>query len=415
MEITDGFLDSPVWHTCQLGEVSPTLGKVFGDDKLWRSYFERRFNTEQSPKRSASRSPSPTSAKLSYAHYHSLERRFREGLYGKHDRLSPVSAKGMAVLDVRLSPLGAFAALRNGAVVAYDVGTTASPTREYRPEDRGSALCVLADELVLAGYSQGHICGWQPCAQPCVDTKAHDGRVCALSRLDDTLLSAGSDGRAKAWDAQSFAQKASFNGHTASVVSVAAAWSDGHSFLTGSHDRTVQLWDVRTGSSVAQWRQQDWVTCVDFHPTEAHKFFSSDKSVHEWDLRAGQVVSSVHRHRKLVSRFRVDPLRLASCSLDGSVKVSSLEEHHMRCASPKSRSEPTPDVCTLRTSQDYVLCIDFDATRLLAGNVDGLVDLYDFSDTERFRSGPSPLHSPHVGHCGEPVDIHMTGLHELEV
>jgi len=201
-------------------------------------------------------------------------------------------------------------------------------------------------------------------------------------------------------------------------------------FLTGSHDRTLLLWDMRIGgdaAAVARWRQQDWVTCVGFHPTVQDRLLSSDKCVRQWDLRrpGSGALGFLHRHRKLVSRFRVDPFRLASCSLDGSVKVSSFEAPDVRVASPRGSSVHDADglpgldvdeVCTLRTSTDYVLCIEFDETRLLAGGVDGRVELFDFSQPGHFCKGtPSPLLSPAAAPCGDPVDVHMTGLQEVEI
>ncbi|CAK0840831.1 unnamed protein product [Prorocentrum cordatum] len=226
-------------------------------------------------------------------------------------------------------------------------------------------------------------------------------------------------------DWRDFAGKTDFAGRQAAVAAAAR-----FTFLTGSHDRSLLLWDTRVGgagAAVARWRQQDWVTCVEFHPTDQDVLLSSDKAVRQWDFRrpGSGALGVLHRHRKLVSRFRVDPLRLASCSLDGSVKVSSLEPPEFRVASPRGRAAPeagspcgkeSDEVCTLRTSTDYVLCIGFDATRLLAGGVDGRVELFDFSQPGHFRKGtPSPLLSPAAARCGDPVDVQMTGLQELEI
>lgn len=226
-----------------------------------------------------------------------------------------------------------------------------------------------------------------------------------------------------------------FHGHSGAVVSVAAPPAGTPNlFLTGSQDRTMRLWDARAGSGdnacVAMWQQQDWVTCVQLHPTNPHLAFSSDKSVRYWDLRnpGGASITAKHRHRKLISRFRADPCRLASCSLDGCVKVSSLEEPGVRHASPALRPQNSPmgvaspaevgDESTLRTSSDYVLCIDFDESRLFAGSVDGCVDVYGFSQEGHFRAGCPWTSSPTFGpssRCGEPVDVHMSGMEEITV
>lgn len=510
--IGEHFLDSPVWHACQLGEVSAQLGKVFMDEALWGNLFKHRFrNASRSRSRGTHQSLSP-STRLSYAELHELEARFRGGQYRARSLLEN-SHRGAAVMDLQVAPMGddctvAFAALRDGAIAVYALepmgcgqtrdlwgrepgaqgprqgggqgGDTPRPAAalfELSPEaSSGPALCCLpvaeagagAPRLLVAGHALGRLSAWRladsAAAAPGPWAAAHGGRVSALAQLGThELLSAASDGMLKAWaleDERMGDLKQTFAGHTAAVASVAASLQNPHLFLSGSHDRSVRLWDARlggaAGATVARWQQHDWVTCVSFHPTIEDRVLTSDKAVHHWDLRcmgaatagtgnagAGAHLESSHRHRKLVSRFRTDPLRLASCSLDGSVKVSSLEAPNVRVASPYASPHcspvlgPTPapvlpevlrgltdgaDVCTLRTSTDYVLCIDFDATRLLAGGVDGRVDVYDFSHPGHFSQGPSKgaaqlaaalALARRGGHCGDPVD--MEEMQEIEV
>mmetsp|Transcript_130128 Transcript_130128/g.417556 ORF Transcript_130128/g.417556 Transcript_130128/m.417556 type:complete len:590 (+) Transcript_130128:260-2029(+) len=487
-DIGEHYLDAPVWHACKLGEVSPHMGKVFRDDALWEKFFRRRFDeASRSAKRRTSAaaaweptspaersaSPTGTSARGAYAQLHELEARFRGGQYGARGVLNNPH-QGVAVLDLQVASTDedsvvAFAALRNGAIMAYHLDpdslsrsgradgidpegsrcesspSHATPLCELTPQNGngGPALCCLpirrehgfgdaassTSPMLVAGYALGCLSAWQlPEGRPFVPRgweSAHGGRVCALARLGSgELLSAASDGALKAWalDGERCGElQRAFPGHVGAVVSVAASPHDRNMLLSGSHDRTVRLWDARApGEAVARWRQQDWVTCVDFHPTEATHVLSSDKAVHRWDLRrihsnGGTTVgnateafvhmhlSTSHRHRKLVSRFRVDPLRLASCSLDGSVKVSSLEAPGLRIASPLASPETSPSLgpsqdpglqeVTLRTSTDYVLCIDFDATRLLVGGIDGRVDVYDFSCPNHFRHASPVLGS----------------------
>lgn len=462
LDIGEHFLESPVWHLCQLGEASPSLGKVFLDDDVWGRFYEGRFREVSRSPRRRSHSPRSLGARMTYAELHSLERRFREGLYSSRAALKN-PRQGVAVLDLRIdsNSATAFAALRDGTVAAYDPAPAlidpsdlnvspfrASPIREFslgEGKSGGAALCCLpfsaspgvgdtgavGQPLLAAGYATGRIGAWRLPSGDCVEPEpwdaAHAGRISTLVALDGALISASADGLAKTWDlgGDRLGQlKEVFSGHTAAVTS-AAVPSVGHRqmFLTGGQDRAMRLWDLRRGGAqaVAQWEQRDWVTCVEFHPTSQHRCFSSDKCVHEWDLRRlddGAVASS-HQHRKLISRFRVDPLRLASCSLDGSVKVSSLEEPKVRQASPTSTpvhgpQQSDPDsgsshgACTMRAFRDYVLCIDFDATRLLAGGVDGHVEIYDFSEPENFRAS-----SPEKG-VGS-VSFSLSGMPDLEI
>mmetsp|Transcript_65477 Transcript_65477/g.122160 ORF Transcript_65477/g.122160 Transcript_65477/m.122160 type:complete len:601 (+) Transcript_65477:76-1878(+) len=513
--IAEEYLESPVWHACQLGESSADMGNVFMDDGLWAKFFDGRFReASESPKwRRQHRSPSP-SARLSYASLHELERRFREGLYASRGPLQNLHV-GVAVLDVRVGltaapechaqarpenlPTLACAALRDGAVVMYDLTPTvadgqqpdanaestqsglsrqitvrhrgrqegcdlhapahAAPLREFSPSTSGGpALCCLPlahattdvkePSVLAAGYSMGQLSAWDlftgASVAPAGWQTAHAGRIPALASLcgGHTLLSASSDGLVKAWDlnAHRFGELVRTFTATSSrgdgqlvetagnkVASVAASPRDMGLFLTGGHDRQVRLWDSRQANVVSHWQQHDWATCVDFHPLVTDRVYSSDKCVHEWDLRQlAQPLQSRHRHRKLISRFRLDPLRLASCSLDGTVKVSSMEAPNMRRASPHAsrthsgqRGESPAelrrgcDAKTLCASTDYVLSMDFDAERLIAGGVNGQVDVYDFSDTAHFRVS-SPTRSPSQS-AELPCFTLAEGEDELEV
>jgi len=478
-DIGERFLDAPVWHACKLGEASANLGKVFMDEKLWESFFHKRFRmASQSTKRRVQRQPSPSS-RFSYGNMHILEARFREGQYAAR-RVLGSPHPGVAVLDIQVACTGdaspvAYAALRNGSIMGYDLDPEtlaesdtgpqqAKPLFELTPPTAtagGPALCCLPvpemlsvgegldrPALLVAGYASGGLCAWQmPRGCPIASlgwSSAHAGRVSALATLGSgRLVSAASDGTIKLWrfDGERFgASERSFVGHTAAIMSVAACPFHEHLLLSGGHDRTMRLWDARVGhGEVSRWQQNDWVMCVDFHPSLEDRILSADKAVHHWDMRIasatstpnpteGRHLSSCHRHRKLVSRFRIDPLRLASCSLDGSVKVSSLEAPSDQVASPsvspqsspalrptKQTPEPTMAVleATLRTSTDYVLSIDFDATRLLAGSVDGRVDVYDFADIGHFREGSPELRSR--SSCGSSMDFTLEGLEDLEI
>lgn len=481
--IAQSYLDAPVWHLCQLGTTSKYNGAVYADEALWRGFFEDRFR-EVSLGR-VPKGPVSPSARVSYAQLHVLEKNFREGLYSRRNTLDNPHP-GVPVLDVRVAsgdylPSRAYAALRNGSIMVYDLdpghlksghaesaaaGGTASreerpapvraaPLQELRPEiGGGPALCCLPlNGVLVAGFALGRLGAWDlPDSRACMPKaweNAHAGRVSALAALGsqcerfgsttshDVLLSAGSDNVVKSWDLKSerFGQHLhTYSGHSRAVMSVAASQFSAHVFLTGSQDRSMRFWDARQGfgesASVAQWQHKDWVTCVELHPTKEHFAFSSDKCVHQWDLRqlGSGPLSTSHRHRKLISRFRVDPLRLASCSLDGCVKVSSLEPPEVRCASPVASPQASPthgpspspvalsesmDVCTLRTSTDYVLSLDFDADRLFAGSADGCVEVYDFSHPGHFSS--PFMQTDFSKRCGEPVDIQVTGLQEIEV
>lgn len=493
-DIAEHFLESPVWHLCQLGETTPNLGEVFMDDALWTRFYEDRFrDVSRSPRRGTPVRPMHASSRLSYAELHSLEMRFREGKYSSMGAVTV--PKGVAVLDLRIehsetSEAVAFAAMRDGRLLVYNLDHLSNSeseeetrarkarrvcedpesVREFAPAvDNSSALscCPISQGnrplCVVTGYGSGRLCAWQwPDGRQLAPRdweSAHLNRVSAVTSACDRLVSASADGLVKVWDiGEQFGHlRQTIAGHSGAVMSVSASPS-GHTLVTGGLDRSMRLWDLRSGGeAVATWELHDWAMCVDFHPTSEHTLVSADKAVNMWDLRqpGERAISSMHRHQKLISRFRLDPLRLVTCSLDGCVKVSSLEEPAVRHASPRSsplvspRSTPLSSpqlsptesqllsprvpllgdfgsawslqdkVCTLRSSKDYILCIDFDASRLLAGGVDGQVHVYNFSQRKNFKTCSrntlsSDEHVPFLD-IDDATNMKMTGLPDLEI
>ena len=299
--IGEQFLDYPVWHCCQLGGVSAHLGKVYMDDALWQGLYDTRFCPTSRSLRRRVHLDTPASARARYAQLHGLEARFREGQYAASSLLEHSKQKqGLAVLDLRVAPASAadgaasrtaFAALRDGSVMVYDMDPArarhegdggqpgpaqAAPLRELRPQRPGGpAVCCLPLEpasgkpILVAGYALGRIGAWVlpggPVCTPRSWEEAHQGRVSALAAPGGGgLLSASSDGLIKEWslDGDRLGEmRTVLPGHRASVASVAAQPGGRHLFLSGGHDRTMCLWDVRAGTAVSRWQQKDRVTC----------------------------------------------------------------------------------------------------------------------------------------------------------
>ena len=64
----------------------------------------------------------------------------------------------------------------------------------------------------------------------------------------------------------------------------------GHQVASGSHDKTVRLWDAQTGAPVSSWSgHKDGVVSVAYSPTGHHiASGSGDKTVRLWDIHSGQ-------------------------------------------------------------------------------------------------------------------------------
>ncbi len=163
---------------------------------------------------------------------------------------------------------------------------------------------------------------------PCQTFRLHEGPVWVVkfNAAGDLLASAGEDAVVRVWTvaklaapgpttptgraSAAFATAASaaaahvlprppflrdeparqYAGHTSDVVDL--AWSKANFLLSASMDKTVRLWHVQRGDCLCMFQHPDFVTSVDFHPTEDGYFVSGafDRKLRIWSIPDGRVV-----------------------------------------------------------------------------------------------------------------------------
>ncbi|KAK9057795.1 hypothetical protein SSX86_022633 [Deinandra increscens subsp. villosa] len=82
-----------------------------------------------------------------------------------------------------------------------------------------------------------------------------------------------------------------FNGHQDDVLDL--SWSRSQLLLSSSMDKTVRLWDIKTKNCLKQFAHSDYVTCIQFNPTDGDYFISGslDKKVRIWSVPSRKVVN----------------------------------------------------------------------------------------------------------------------------
>jgi len=82
-----------------------------------------------------------------------------------------------------------------------------------------------------------------------------------------------------------------FEGHSEWVISVAFS-PDGKQVVSGSLDKTIQVWDAETGVIVSGPFEghSEWVRSVAFSP-DGKQVVSADKTIWLWDAETGVIVS----------------------------------------------------------------------------------------------------------------------------
>ena len=156
--------------------------------------------------------------------------------------------------------------------------------------------------------------------------QGHQNWVCSVAfSADGTRLVSGSADRTiKLWDVRTGACLQTLVGHRNWVMSVAFS-ADGMQIVSGSADRTIKLWDVRTGACLQTLAGHDHGVWSVAFSADGMQIVSgsADRTIKLWDVRTGEVLSVLrgHEHGVWTVAFSPDGRSLASGSADQTVRI----------------------------------------------------------------------------------------------
>jgi WD40 repeat protein len=203
-------------------------------------------------------------------------------------------------------------------IAEIPVAGAAPPRLAFRP----------GGETLAVGDPAGTVALWgvPPSESPARTLAGHTGEVTHLeySRDGRRLVSAGRDGHARLWDADTGAELRDLAGHAGAVLAATFS-SDGERLASAGEEGVVRVWDIATGGERLTFRgYTEAVLCVAFSP-DGRRVASGgvDRTVQLWDAANGGELLTLTGHREAVRdcRFSADGDRLLTLSQGEAVRI----------------------------------------------------------------------------------------------
>ena len=203
--------------------------------------------------------------------------------------------------------------------------------------------------------------------------KMQDEFLCtslAFSPKGDILASGSVERVVKLWDIRSGDCLATLEGHEYPVLSLAFS-PDGTELVSGSGDTTLMTWDVENHSRLHHMKGHGFyvVTC-DWDPEGSRIVSGSvDANICEWDAESGKMIQRHNEHRAAVHQVRFSP--------DGSRLVSGSSDLHMILWDSSSKPMKVEHILQGHSTEVRALSFSEDAKYLASGSSDKTIYLWD--------------------------------------
>ncbi|KIJ46218.1 hypothetical protein M422DRAFT_165567 [Sphaerobolus stellatus SS14] len=167
------------------------------------------------------------------------------------------------------------------------------------------------------------------------------------------------------------AELARLTGHRGSISCIAFS-HDGKRIVSGSHDKTIRIWDAETGQNVGDplTGHTEWVQSVAFsHDGKQIVSGSADKTIQIWDVETGQNVGDpliVHTYLFMSVAFSHDGKRIVSGSDDETIQIWDAET-----------GQNVGDPLIGHTGRVLSVAFSHDGKRIVSGSNDKTIQIWD--------------------------------------
>uniref|UniRef100_A0A8D3DAR7 Autophagy related 16 like 1 n=1 Tax=Scophthalmus maximus TaxID=52904 RepID=A0A8D3DAR7_SCOMX len=222
----------------------------------------------------------------------------------------------------------------SGVCADVRVPSTALHVFEAHDGEVNAVRFSPGSRMVATGGMDRRVKLWEVVAGHCEAKGALTGSNAGITSIDfdsagSYLLAASNDFASRIWTVDDFRLRHTLTGHSGKVLS-ARFLLDNTRIVSGSYDRTLKLWDLR--SKVCMKTVFAGSSCNDIVCTEQCVMSGHfDKKVRFWDIRAESIVQELELFGRVTSLdLNHERTELLSCSRDDLIKIIDLRTNSVR-------------------------------------------------------------------------------------
>ncbi|KLJ06695.1 hypothetical protein EMPG_17806 [Blastomyces silverae] len=242
--------------------------------------------------------------------------------YGQCENYGVLTGHKGAVLDLQWSQDSStiFSASADMTLAIWDAKSGQRKRRHRGHEEIINCLDVSrrGQELLISGSDDGCVGIWDPRQRDAVDFLESEMPVTAvaLAEAGNEIYSGGIDNDIHVWDIRKRSIIYSLVGHTDTISSLNIS-PNSETLLSNSHDSTVRTWDIRPFATAdrhiktydgAPIGLEKNLIRASWNPTgERIAAGSGDRSVVVWDVKSGKLLYKLPGHQGTVNDVRFSP------------------------------------------------------------------------------------------------------------
>lgn len=222
----------------------------------------------------------------------------------------------------------------SGVCAEVRVPSTALHVFEAHDGEVNAVRFSPGSRLLATGGMDRRVKLWEVVAGRCEPKGALTGSNAGITSIEfdsagSYLLAASNDFASRIWTVDDYRLRHTLTGHSGKVLS-ARFLLDNARIVSGSYDRTLKLWDLR--SKVCMKTVFAGSSCNDIVCTEQCVMSGHfDKKVRFWDIRAESIVQELELLGRVTSLdLNHDRTELLTCSRDDLVKIIDLRTNTVR-------------------------------------------------------------------------------------